>query len=112
MPSATSVFKAGNNALITGGASGIGFAMANLCRTYGMKVGIVDIVGANLSYAKEQLGSSVELFEVDVSKEDQWASLKEQVSQKLGKIDFLMLNAGTTAKGTWGDADYFKKVCS
>jgi hypothetical protein len=26
-------------------------------------------------------------------------------------VDLLHLNAGTTAKGGWGDVDYFHKVC-
>jgi len=75
-----------------------------------MRVGIVDKVSKNLAMAKEQLGGAVETFEMDVTKEDEWATLKEEVMQKFGKIDLLMLNAGINVKGTWGDGDYFKKI--
>lgn len=76
-----------------------------------MKVALVDINTDWLSKARESLGTSdVETYTVDVSKPDQWNTLKKDVEQKFGAVDFLMLNAGIGMKGTWGDADYFTKV--
>jgi NAD(P)-dependent dehydrogenase (short-subunit alcohol dehydrogenase family) len=111
--SPVSVFTAGKTSLITGGASGIGLAVAQLCRKHGMKVAIVDNNTEYLEKAKEILGSTdVEAYKLDVSKMEQWADLKEKVQSKFGKIDLLMLNAGIGLKGTWGDSEYFHKVRS
>jgi NAD(P)-dependent dehydrogenase (short-subunit alcohol dehydrogenase family) len=106
-----SVFKAGSTALITGGASGIGLAVAQLCLKHSMRVAIVDRNSDTLSKAKRTLSSGdVETYEVDVSKSSEWKNLKESVLKKFGAVDFLMLNAGIGAKGTWGDEEYFEKV--
>jgi NAD(P)-dependent dehydrogenase (short-subunit alcohol dehydrogenase family) len=110
-----SVFKQGSTALITGGSSGIGYAVAQLCLKHGMRVAIVDINTQNLELAKKNLSSSgdLETYAADVSKEEDWQVLKEKVKSKYGDDapDFLMLNAGIGARGSWGDGDYFKKVC-
>jgi NAD(P)-dependent dehydrogenase (short-subunit alcohol dehydrogenase family) len=107
----TSVFAAGNTALITGGASGIGLAVAQLCRKHGMRVAVVDYNKEALAKAKETLQSSdVEAYDIDVSKLEQWKGLKESVEKRFGTVDFLMLNAGIGLRGTWGDDDYFQKV--
>jgi NADP-dependent 3-hydroxy acid dehydrogenase YdfG len=106
-----SVFAANKSALITGGASGIGLAVAQLCRKHGMKVALVDNNTEYLAKAKDTLGSDdVETYQIDVSKNEQWRELKENVLSKFGTVDLLMLNAGIGLKGSWGDADYFQKV--
>lgn len=101
-----SVFHAGAKALITGGASGIGLAVAQLCSKAGMRVAIVDYNKQTLDLAQKSLGSEVQCLQADVSQESDWKSVRE----KVGDVDFLMLNAGTMAQGTWGDAEYFQKV--
>lgn len=110
-----SIFSHGNTALITGGASGIGLAIAHHCRQKGMKVGIVDRNTELLDTSKKALAygkpEEVLSFDVDVSDVKQWSLLKNDVQRGLGRISFLVLNAGTTGKGTWGDSDYFDKVC-
>jgi len=105
-------FAAGNTALITGGASGIGLAIAKLCRQKGLKVHIVDRNGEALDKAKEELVNGhpdeIAIYELDVGNEEEWKKLQHDV----GKVDVLFLNAGAGGKGTWGDADYFQKVSS
>jgi len=114
--SATSVFAANKTALITGGASGIGLAVAQLCRKHGMRVAVVDWNGDYLSKAKSTLledkgAEDVEAYQIDVSKINEWKELKSKVVQKFGgPPDFLMLNAGIGLKGSWGDEEYFQKV--
>jgi NADP-dependent 3-hydroxy acid dehydrogenase YdfG len=101
-----SVFRASSHALITGGASGIGYAVAELCLKNSMKVTIADINQETLDLAKKSLGGDIHCVKTDVSDAGAWKKLREQV----GDVDFLMLNAAHMAKGTWGDNDYFDKV--
>ena len=101
-----SVFQSGSKALITGGASGVGLAVAKNCLKHGMRVTIVDFNKEALDLAKSSLQGELECLQADISQEQGWKS----VQQKVGDVDFLMLNAGVMATGTWGDSEYFQKV--
>ena len=101
-----SVLRANSRALITGGASGIGYAVAELCLKASMKVTVVDYNQETLDYVKKNLKGDVECVKSDVSDLGAWKSLKE----KVGDVDFLMLNAGHMVKGSWGESDYFNQV--
>ncbi|KAL1610568.1 hypothetical protein SLS60_002237 [Paraconiothyrium brasiliense] len=103
-----SVFKSGSRALITGGASGIGLAVAQLCLKHGMRVALVDFNKETLDLAQKSLKGDVQYLQADVSQEQEWKGIKE----KVGEVDFLLLNAGIGAKGTWGDSEYFSKIFS
>jgi NAD(P)-dependent dehydrogenase (short-subunit alcohol dehydrogenase family) len=113
-PIATAVLAKDNVALITGGASGIGLAIAHVCRKKGMKVGIVDRNIELLDRAKKDLAydspEDVDIYDVDVSKLLDWKILATDVQQRFGKVDFLVLNAGIGGKGDWGDVEYFDRV--
>jgi NAD(P)-dependent dehydrogenase (short-subunit alcohol dehydrogenase family) len=100
------VFRPSARALITGGASGIGYAVAELCLKHSMKVTIADFNQETLDLAEKNLKGDLKCLKTDVGDRSSWKSLKEQV----GDVDFLMLNAGVGGKGTWGDAEYFDKV--
>lgn len=107
---ATNVFTAGSNALITGGASGVGLAIAKLCVSKDMKVLIVDRNATALEDAKKHLPGEVIIIEADVSSTGDWDKIKSLALEKLGSVEFLVLNAGTGMKGSWGDEDYFRKT--
>lgn len=77
-------FKPGNLAVITGGASGIGLALATKLASYGMKVLIVDINASNLAAAKNSVKGDVETFEMDVSKLEDYEKLKAKVDAEYG----------------------------
>ena len=112
MPS-TAVFAKGSTALITGAASGIGLAVAKLCRSKGMKLLLADRDAAALETAKKELGSDTDdvvALETDVSNLGDWQKLEDKAVQSFGTIEFLALNAGTGMKGTWEDGDFFRKV--
>ena len=110
-----SVFAAGNTALITGAASGVGLAISKLCRRHGMKLALVDNHTENLQKAKTSLTTDgalvTETYNVDVSKIEQWQDLREKVKGTFGGVDMLVLNAGIAASGGWENHDYFRKVC-
>ncbi|PNP43965.1 hypothetical protein TGAMA5MH_04250 [Trichoderma gamsii] len=113
MSAAAAVFAPGSTALITGGASGVGLAIAKLCRSKGMKLLLVDRNAEALEKAKAEVGSSssdVTTSVLDVSKLEGWASLRDQAAKTFGSIELLVLNAGVGARGTWGDNDYFRTV--
>jgi hypothetical protein len=102
----TSVFRPSARALITGGASGIGYAVAELCLKHSMKVTIADFNQETLDLAEKNLKGDIKCLKTDVGDRGSWKTLKEQV----GDVDFLMLNAGVGGRGSWGDAEYFDKV--
>jgi NAD(P)-dependent dehydrogenase (short-subunit alcohol dehydrogenase family) len=115
MPAAD-VFTPGSTALITGGASGVGLAIAKLCRSKGMKLVLVDVNIDALEDAKKELGktgspSDIVTATTDVSQVDAWAELNKAAISTFGSIELLVLNAGVGARGTWGDQEYFNKVC-
>ncbi|KAF4833063.1 putative oxidoreductase YkvO [Colletotrichum siamense] len=106
-----SVFASSNTAVITGGASGIGLAIAQRCLDRQMTVIIVDRDVRLLDEAKSTLRGSVKLFEMDVSILQDWERLKIEVSSILGgRIDLLVLNAGVGGKSSWQDLDSFHRI--
>jgi short-subunit dehydrogenase len=116
----TSVFRPGATALITGGASGIGFAFAQLCQSHGMHLALVDINSSYLSKAKDLLSASshnekIETYRVDASQISGWQKLRSDVESKFGTVNLLMLNAGASfqpkeGKQSWEDIEYFQKA--
>ena len=77
-----------------------------------MKLALVDINNQNLAKAKSSFsnGEAMETYTMDVSKIEEWKTLKQNVESKFGGVDFLMLNAGIGLQGGWEDIDYFHKV--
>ncbi len=85
-----------NVAVITGGASGIGFAAAKRLLGLGMRVAIADLPGDRLAAAEAELGHLGVAMAVptDVGQQESIAHLERVVVEKLGAIDLLMNNAG------------------
>ncbi|KAH7397752.1 short-chain dehydrogenase/reductase [Cadophora sp. MPI-SDFR-AT-0126] len=113
--SSNPIFASGNTAVITGGASGIGLALATKCAGYGMNVVIADNSSGNLKGAKEVLTKSgsgkIETVEMDVGKVEDFEGLKTKLHRDFeGKISLLVLNAGIGLKSDWSDAAYFHKI--
>lgn len=81
---------AGKVVAVTGGARGIGRAMAEAFAKQGAKIAIADIEGA------EQAGEEVGGFgmRVDVTKEDDIAAFVSATEERLGPIDVYVSNAG------------------
>jgi 3-oxoacyl-[acyl-carrier protein] reductase len=88
---------AGKKALVTGGAGGIGAAIATAFAREGADVAVLDLKLANAqaSAAKlKQFGGTVCAVAADVSNEAQVAAAVAEVEAKLGWIDILVNNAG------------------
>ncbi len=90
----------GKTALVTGGGSGIGLAIARCFLAAGAKVAITGRNLAKLQDGYRLLGGGDHLYHeaTDVSEPEQVRLLVEHVSQKFGPIDILVNNAGTNIK--------------
>lgn len=92
-------------AVITGGASGIGLALAEGAASRGAKVVIADIREEALAAAEATLrasGADVLAVRTDVAQPDDVEALANAAIQRFGKINFVFNNAGVFASGlTW-----------
>ncbi len=102
---------AGKKAFITGGAQGLGAAMARMLAQEGAKVSIADInhhgakaVAAEINAA---LGEDTAFaFPLDVTKEDQWIYALEEADAAMGGISVLVNNAGISRGGNIEQLSY------
>jgi len=97
---------AGKVAFITGGASGLGLAMATSFAAAGMRVVIADIEDAALSSAAEQFSDTnteVIPMKVDVTDRDAMAQAAADTIDAFGKVHVLCNNAGVAMTGNIAD---------
>ena len=88
---------AGKTVIISGGAEGIGLAIAKALGEQEMNVVLADIDTANLEIASEalvQAGVPVLAVTLDVAEEAQWQVAVQQAVARFGKIHMLVNNAG------------------
>lgn len=97
-------------ALVTGGASGIGFGLAQTLAQEGAKVVIADINGEAARESAERLssqGKDVMAVQLDVSDQDCWSRALREIEGAFGPVGILCNNAGVSALGTaLKDMDY------
>ncbi len=104
----TKLSLAGKTALITGGSSGIGLATARLMVDRGARVLITGRTQEKLEEAKD-LVPELEVLVSDASLSDDIAAMAKWVSETVGKLDILVLNAGITPfmpLGHWDDTGF------
>ena len=92
----TSQFQ-GKTAIISGGAEGIGLAIAKALGEQKMNVVLADIDKHNLEKARldlESLGVPVLAVSLDVADERQWQSVAQLAVERFGKIHMVVNNAG------------------
>jgi 3-oxoacyl-[acyl-carrier protein] reductase len=89
----------GSVAVITGGASGIGFALAKHWVQQGGKVVIGDVQAEALDRAQQELGDSVATLVCDVTKEEQCGALADTAIEKFGQINLVAPFAGIIMDG-------------
>lgn len=95
----------GKVAFITGGASGIGLAMARAFGREGMSVMLADIEAAPLRQAVEELRASqvkVESVIADVTRRDSLRAAALEAVARFGKVHLVCNNAGVGAGGALG----------
>jgi 3-oxoacyl-[acyl-carrier protein] reductase len=84
----------GRNAVVTGGAAGIGFAIASRLAASGAKVALWDRDAGTLAAAANALGAAT--AQLDVSDEAQVKRALDETVKALGKVDVLVCSAGIT----------------
>ena len=93
----------GKVAVVTGAASGIGYALAEKCLAEGMHVVMADIEQAALDSAAEKLSAggnnSILKVQADVSIEAEIVKIKDKTIEEFGAVHLLFNNAGVGGGG-------------
>ena len=87
----------GKVALVTGGASGIGEAIVELFAREGATVVITDIDelrGPDLAKRVTKAGGKAVFLEQDVTSEERWIEIVNEVATRYGRLDIMVSNAG------------------
>ena len=111
-------FSAGNCAVITGGASGIGLAAAKRFAAMGLNVVIADLPGAALEKAGRDVAAASSIgakavlaAPTDVSRLGEVEALERAATSKFGPVAVLMNNAGVgPASSTLGDWEGWRRI--
>jgi meso-butanediol dehydrogenase / (S,S)-butanediol dehydrogenase / diacetyl reductase len=90
----------GRVAIVTGAASGIGFACAALLAERGASVAVFDISAEQGRARASQIGPSAVFFETDVSSEASVAAAVKGVVDHFGRLDILVNCAAVQIMGT------------
>lgn len=89
-------------AVISGAASGIGLATAQLLSAYGAKVMMLDVNPAGEEEAKNIVdeGREAKFYKCNVTSYENCKDVISQIEKDYGKIDILFNNAGVTVRKT------------
>lgn len=97
--------------LITGGAGGLGSEMARTLASNGAEIVLLDLENACEKAGKlidelKGLGVNAYFEALDVSKEDDWKRVVDDVAARSGKIDVLVNNAGINIRKKLEDMSF------
>ena len=88
---------AGNVAVITGGAQGIGLAVARRLAASGARIALWDLSQPTLEQARAELPDAL-LVQTDVADYDSVMAAAAETERQLGRIDILVHSAGIAGK--------------
>jgi 3-oxoacyl-[acyl-carrier protein] reductase len=87
----------GRTAIITGGARGIGAAIAHSLAAQGAQIALADMLSESLHKTADDLrssGADVLVYEIDVRRRDAVAPMLDDIVARFGSIDIIVNNAG------------------
>lgn len=94
---------AGSVIAVTGGARGIGRAIARRLADAGARVAVGDLDGAGARRTADELGDGVVGLGLDVASTESFTLFLEAVERELGPVDVLVNNAGVMWVGAFGE---------
>jgi meso-butanediol dehydrogenase/(S,S)-butanediol dehydrogenase/diacetyl reductase len=86
----------GKTAIVTGGAVGIGKAIATALSAHEVRVAIADLNGEAAKQAASGLGKDAQGFAIDVSQRAQVEKTFAEIEKTFGAYDILIANAGVS----------------
>ncbi|MBF6328927.1 SDR family NAD(P)-dependent oxidoreductase [Nocardia transvalensis] len=101
--------EAGQVAVVTGAANGIGQAVAQTLGERGLRVVLADLEGDRLTQVAGEVPTETLAVPVDVADAQQVQKLAESALERFGQVDLVFNNAGISAGGpTWqiGSAEW------
>ncbi|HLU90899.1 MAG TPA: SDR family NAD(P)-dependent oxidoreductase [Cyclobacteriaceae bacterium] len=85
-------------AVITGAASGLGFAIASKLSSEGVKLALLDFNGDKLEQIAGEMATETKIFVLDITDEAQVRQTIDDIKDHFGKLDILVNSAGITGQ--------------
>jgi 3(or 17)beta-hydroxysteroid dehydrogenase len=104
----------GKVAIVSGAARGLGEAMCVRLAEQGARVVVTDIDESGAEKVADNIGENAFGMKLDVSSEEQWATVIDATMERFGKVNVVVNNAGLIQLATVEDetADGFRRVMS